>query len=40
VLSVITSRRTAEEVLPNLGLLEPRAPAARAQAPPQLALPL
>jgi hypothetical protein len=40
VLAVITSRRTAEEVLANLGLLEPRAPAARAQAPPQLAPPL
>lgn len=38
VLAVITSRRTAEEMLANLGLLTPRPPRPVAQAPPQLAL--
>ncbi|MCC7441621.1 MAG: hypothetical protein IT285_08310 [Bdellovibrionales bacterium] len=40
VLGIITSPRTAEEVLGNMGLLDrpPRAPPA--QAPPQLALAL
>jgi hypothetical protein len=40
VLAVITSRRTAEEVLRNMGLLEPRLPSAQAQAPPQLSFAL
>jgi ribosomal protein S27E len=40
VLAVITSRRTAEEVLANLGLLPRRASPPQAQSPPQLALPL
>ena len=38
VLAVITSRKTAEEVLQNMRLLEPRPPAPVAQAPPQLSL--
>jgi hypothetical protein len=38
VVAVISNRRTAEEVLGNLGRLPPRSPPARAQSPPQLAL--
>jgi hypothetical protein len=38
VVAVISHRRTAEEVLRNLGRLPPRSPPARAQSPPQLAL--
>jgi hypothetical protein len=38
VVAVISNRRTAEEVLRNLGRLPPRSPPARAQSPPQLAL--
>ena len=38
VLAVITSRRTAEEVLRNMRMLQPRPPAPTAQAPPQLSL--
>lgn len=38
VVSIVTHRRTAEEVLTNLGLLEPRPPLPPAQAPPQLSL--
>jgi hypothetical protein len=38
VLAVVTSRRTAEEVLANLGLLPRSAPSPAAQSPPQLAL--
>ena len=40
VLAVITSRRTAEQVLRNMRLLEPRLPTPLAQAPPQLQLQL
>jgi hypothetical protein len=36
VVAVITTRRTAEKVLRNLGRLPPRSPPARAQSPPQL----
>ena len=36
MLAVITSRRTAEEILGNMGLLEPRPPPPNAQGPPQL----
>ena len=38
VLAIVTSRRTAEELLRNLGLLEPRPPPPVAQGPPQLEL--
>lgn len=38
VLAVITARRTAEEMLSNMGLLTTRVPAPQAQAPPQLSL--
>ena len=38
VLAVITSSRTAHDVLQNLNLLPPRPPPPRAQAPPQLQL--
>jgi hypothetical protein len=42
VTSVVTSRRTAEEILRSLGLLPPASPrlVALAQAPPQLELPM
>jgi len=40
VLAVVTSRRTAEEVLQNLGMLTPRRALPQSQAPPQLALAL
>jgi hypothetical protein len=40
LLAVITSRRTAEEVLRNMRLLEPRLPAPVARGPPQLQLAL
>lgn len=42
VTAVVTSRRTAEEILRNLGLLPaaPPRPVALAQAPPQLELPM
>jgi hypothetical protein len=41
VLALVTSRRTAEEILQNMGIL-PRVPhrPAKSQAPPQLALAL
>ena len=42
VMAIVTSRRTAEEILRNLGLLPsplPR-PVALPQAPPQLELPM
>jgi len=38
VLAVITSRRTAEEVLQNMKMLPPKRPPALAQGPPQLKL--
>jgi len=38
VLAIITHRRTALEVLENLGLLQPRPPLPTAQSPPQLPL--
>ena len=40
VMAVVTSRRAAEEVLRNLGLVPPRLPLPLAQAPPQLELQL
>ena len=42
VTAIVTSRRTAEEILRNLGLLpsSPPRPVALAQAPPQLELPM
>jgi hypothetical protein len=42
VLAVVLSRRTAEEVLQRLGLLQPRKrlPACHGLAPPQLSLAL
>jgi hypothetical protein len=40
VLAVVTSRRTAEAVLANLGVLPGRPPVPVATAPPQLALAL
>ena len=38
VLAVVTSRRTAEEMLRNLALLQPRPPLPAAQSPPQIEL--
>ncbi len=38
VWAVVTSRRTAEEMLRNLGLLQPRPPLPAAQSPPQIEL--
>ena len=39
VMAIVTSRRTAEELLRNLGLLPSQPPpVSRAQAPPQLEL--
>jgi hypothetical protein len=38
VLAIVTSRRTAEELLRHLGLLEPKPPPPVAQGPPQLEL--
>jgi hypothetical protein len=38
VLAVVTRRRTAEEMLRNLGLLQPRPPLPAAQSPPQIEL--
>ena len=38
VLAVVANRRTAEEMLRNMGRWEPPAPMPAAQSPPQLAL--